>query len=652
MQYNNHHRMKSWSQRAGNSLALAASLMFLTVLADTKPAWADLPLLKGQAITTHFSGTNNNSSQPFLEGKVLSVLDIRDPVANGAPFALPGPTNWTVPRYQHPSWDATTLGEVFGLALDTSKAQPDIYVASTSGMYFRDTAFNMTPGSLANGYGGVFKINGTTGAASLLANLPNTTFTDAWGGYTRYAGLAQIAANPTARTLYIANYEDGKIYVLNMDTGATLETFDHGTQAASPTITDDGTAGFTQLGRRISAVQYNEVEQRLYYSVWASDGNKIWSVPLASNGATNGAARFELSYTSTSWAGSQNAVITDIAFSKDGQRMLAAEMPVVDGSYMRSSHYTTGIEWGGSSGSWTLNNSLESGNGTIPVGLFSNKTNAAGAAAYGHNNYGTNAGAGEPCEDSFVLMGDALHFPSPFIYGLQITPLTGSTTATLGQDDHIIDLDNSTGNDENNDKSGLGDVEILSGCAVPPTGTLTISKAVAGGTDPQNFNIQLDCSDNSFDNNAITLAAGATHTINNIPAGTTCTVTETTPSAPSGYSYNAPVITPAQPVTIVANDTVAVSVLNQMTALKTDLKLVKIANKTTVKRGDTVIYTITLENESDVIATNVKVADDLPSSLTLVTATPSQGTFANGVWDVGNVAANTTLTLTLEVTVN
>lgn len=636
-------------QRIGHSLVLAVSLMFLTVLAGTPSAWADLPLLPGQAITTHFSGIENNTSQPFLQGKVLSVLDIRDPVANSAPFALPGPTNWTVPRYQHTSWDATTLGEVFGLALDTSKAQPDIYLASSSSMYFRDTAFNMTPGSLANGYGGVFKIDGVSGAASLLANLPSATFNN---GFTRYAGLAQIAANPTGRTLYVANYEDGKIYVLNMDTGATVETFDHGTQAASPTIADDGTAGFTQLGRRVSAVQYHPQEQRLYYSVWAVDGNKIWSVPVASNGATNGAARFELSYTSGAWAGSSNAVITDIAFSKDGQRMLAGEMPVVDGSYMRSSHYTSGVEWVGSGGGWTLNSSLESGNGTIPVGLFNNKINAAGSVAYGYNNYGTNAGASEPCEDSFVLMGDALYFPAPFIYGLQITPLTGSTTATLGQDDYIVDLENSTGGNENNDKSGLGDVEVLSGCVpATPKGNLTISKAVAGGTDPQTFNIQLDCSNNSFDNNAITLTAGATHTVSNIPEGTTCTVTETTPSAPSGYSYNAPVITPAQPVTIVANSTVAVSVLNQMTVSKTDLKITKTASKTTVKHGDTVIYTITLINESDVVATVVKVEDQLPTTLNFVKATPSQGTFANGIWDVGTVAGRATVTMALEVTV-
>ena len=71
------------------------------------------------------------------------------------------------------------------------------------------------------------------------------------------------------------------------------------------------------------------------------------------------------------------------------------------------------------------------------------------------------------------------------------------------------------------------------------SGTLTISKAVVGGVDPQAFELELNCSDNAFDD-VISLTNGQTHTVNNIPAGTTCTVTETSPTAPSGYSYAPP----------------------------------------------------------------------------------------------------------------
>ena len=85
---------------------------------------------------------------------------------------------------------------------------------------------------------------------------------------------------------------------------------------------------------------------------------------------------------------------------------------------------------------------------------------------------------------------------------------------------------------------------------------------------------------------------------------------------------------------------------------KTDLKLVKTVSKPTMRHGDAITYTITLINDSDVEATGVKVEDRLPTGLTLVTATPSQGTFAAGVWNVGTVAARATLTLTLAVTVD
>lgn len=100
-----------------------------------------------------------------------------------------------------------------------------------------------------------------------------------------------------------------------------------------------------------------------------------------------------------------------------------------------------------------------------------------------------------------------------------------------------------------------------------------------------------------------------------------------------------------------ANNTASAAIQANCAVSKTDLKVTKTASKTTVRHGDTVTYTITLENDSDVIATAVKVGDNLPNSLTFVSATPSQGTFANGVWDVGNVAARAKLTLMLEVTV-
>lgn len=104
-----------------------------------------------------------------------------------------------------------------------------------------------------------------------------------------------------------------------------------------------------------------------------------------------------------------------------------------------------------------------------------------------------------------------------------------------------------------------------------PTGTLRVRKTVtnppAGFTSPD-FNIAVDCSDNTFDQN-FTLAHGATRDITGIPAGTTCSVTETTPlpTAPAGYEYGTPAIAPSGAQTIVANTTTEIVVTNPLNSV-------------------------------------------------------------------------------------
>jgi uncharacterized repeat protein (TIGR01451 family) len=83
-----------------------------------------------------------------------------------------------------------------------------------------------------------------------------------------------------------------------------------------------------------------------------------------------------------------------------------------------------------------------------------------------------------------------------------------------------------------------------------------------------------------------------------------------------------------------------------------DLELTKTLDKSTARRGDTVKYTLTVTNKGPDNATNVKVADVLPSSLTYV-SDDSNGAFdtAGGVWSVGDLAngANKALVITATV---
>ena len=94
------------------------------------------------------------------------------------------------------------------------------------------------------------------------------------------------------------------------------------------------------------------------------------------------------------------------------------------------------------------------------------------------------------------------------------------------------------------------------------------------------------------------------------------------------------------------NDTSTVGVTPQ----RADLRLTKSVAPLTVAAGDTATFTITLTNDGPRDATNVEVADTFPAGLTLDTATPTQGTFSGGVWDVGTLPAGASTTLTLDVT--
>lgn len=85
-----------------------------------------------------------------------------------------------------------------------------------------------------------------------------------------------------------------------------------------------------------------------------------------------------------------------------------------------------------------------------------------------------------------------------------------------------------------------------------------------------------------------------------------------------------------------------------------DLKIAKTSDKASVSSGQTITYTVTLINEGSASATGVQVRDLLPSAVTFVSATPSQGTYNNatGIWNVGSVSVGASLTLTIQVTVN
>lgn len=85
----------------------------------------------------------------------------------------------------------------------------------------------------------------------------------------------------------------------------------------------------------------------------------------------------------------------------------------------------------------------------------------------------------------------------------------------------------------------------------------------------------------------------------------------------------------------------------------TDLSITKTATNLTPNFGSNITFTITAKNNGLSAATGVTVNDLLPSGYTLVSATPSIGSYVNGtgIWTIGALANAATATLTVIVTV-
>ncbi|MFZ1388474.1 MAG: SdrD B-like domain-containing protein [Thiolinea sp.] len=83
-----------------------------------------------------------------------------------------------------------------------------------------------------------------------------------------------------------------------------------------------------------------------------------------------------------------------------------------------------------------------------------------------------------------------------------------------------------------------------------------------------------------------------------------------------------------------------------------DLKLVKVVDKATAKRGDSISYSLTLTNESTTAATGVAVNDLLPSQTAYVSHS-GDGAYdaSTGIWTLGDVAGTSSKQLMITVTI-
>src|SRR5262249_22207128 len=85
-----------------------------------------------------------------------------------------------------------------------------------------------------------------------------------------------------------------------------------------------------------------------------------------------------------------------------------------------------------------------------------------------------------------------------------------------------------------------------------------------------------------------------------------------------------------------------------------DLAISKTVSNSNQLNGSEITFTIIATDTGPSNATGVKVTDALPGDLTLISATPSVGTYDNatGIWTIGNINNGGTDTLTIVAKIN
>ena len=111
---------------------------------------------------------------------------------------------------------------------------------------------------------------------------------------------------------------------------------------------------------------------------------------------------------------------------------------------------------------------------------------------------------------------------------------------------------------------------------------LKLAKSLTGGPDGYDgpFQINYDCTGEAFDGH-VDVTAGSFETVSGFPSGTVCTIAETLPTPPQGYSFGTPTFTESSGtandgvVTIVGSATVTVTTNNTLSRDTGSLKVKK-----------------------------------------------------------------------------
>lgn len=138
-------------------------------------------------------------------------------------------------------------------------------------------------------------------------------------------------------------------------------------------------------------------------------------------------------------------------------------------------------------------------------------------------------------------------------------------------------------------------------------------------------------------------------TIGSLNNGNSATLQITATVNPTGNYLNTATVTATEIDPNLTNNTASASTVP---VLEFDLNIDKVVDNTAPVVGSTVTFTITANNLGFGTATGVVVTDVVPSGYTVLSATPSIGTWSAPNWTIGSLANGSIQTLLISATVN
>lgn len=374
---------------------------------------------------------------------VLHVFDVSGFASR--PFGY-----WEPPRYEHPSWTLGNLGTVFGVTADDAG---DVYLA-------RSTVYiTAGDGDLGGGMGAIIRIDGGTGAPSILVSLPQSVSE-------ANPGLGNITWSCLHDSLFVTNFEDGRIYRIDPN-AAPASRIRSAWDFATDTVTLGGAPevgdapGAAPKGERVWAVAVNG--DRLFFSVWSRDGidpdgapNAIWSVALSPAGnPIPGTKTLEILLDDPSVP---PMPVADLQF--DGECCLFAAQRTMHELFAWA-HEADLLRY-----CWTT--TPKGPSEWVPTGTFK-----IGYEVFETLEHSASGGvAVDPSPNGLVWATGDFLLEDPFAYGVQGMPTSGGATSNS----LIIDIDDDAEEGAAGDKAAQGSCEFV--CTAQPGCSIEVDDVI------------------------------------------------------------------------------------------------------------------------------------------------------------------------------